>query len=32
MHPTPNTLEALPVIIDTIREKGYVLKKVSEII
>ena len=32
MHPTPNTLEALPVIIDTIRDKGFQLKKVSEII
>ena len=32
MHPKPHTLEALPVIIDVIKSKGYQLKKVSEII
>lgn len=32
MHPKPHTLEALPVIIDVIKSKGYQIKKVSEII
>lgn len=32
MHPKSHTLEALPIIIDVIRAKGYEFKKVSEII
>jgi len=32
MHPKPHTLEALPVIIDVIINKGYQIQKVSEII
>ncbi|SMB94135.1 Peptidoglycan/xylan/chitin deacetylase, PgdA/CDA1 family [Desulfonispora thiosulfatigenes DSM 11270] len=32
MHPKAHTLEALPQIIETIEKKGYVLKKVSEIL
>lgn len=32
MHPKPHTLEALPIIIDVIKAKGFQFKKVSEII
>jgi len=32
MHPKPHTLEALPIIIDVIKTKGYQIQKVSEII
>lgn len=32
MHPKPHTLKALPIIIDKIQEKGYKVKKVSEMI
>ncbi|MGI6227121.1 MAG: polysaccharide deacetylase family protein, partial [Peptococcales bacterium] len=32
MHPKPHTLEALPLIIDVIKTKGYEIRKVSEII
>lgn len=32
MHPKPHTLKALPLIIDTIQEKGYKLRKINEIL
>lgn len=32
MHPTQKTKEALPLIIDGIKEKGYLLKTVSEVL
>lgn len=32
MHPTKNTVEALPQIINQLKEKGYKITKVSEVI
>lgn len=32
MHPKQHTLQALPIIIDVIKSKGYQIRKVSEII